>query len=604
VLLFISVISLLTPGSAQDEFYRPPDPIMDYVPQYLGIYDTYYGNFVENDCRNCHGERESMAKRHHYTASAFADCPDGCQDCLTACHSDPTKPDTITHNCLDCHPPTFSVYGGPHHETDFSDSGQCTACHQPDLLVDIQSVKPPFYYPTANTHTPTPFNCENCHWPSGDTPHSSPIDWTKPIEATGPTISGVLYLSKPYRPEDGTHHKGFTGNVSFNCFYCHANDPNNPTWNPYSPLLIRYCENCHSKDTLHGIKEHVTAGHGLSAKGKCIACHGKMPGTKPILGLKPPVITAISPRFGPEGTFCSINGENFGSSGYIILIPRIGETDQICRISSGDCNWTNDVIQFIVPAVLSAGNYSVRIETQNGISNIRVFTLTGTPLCIPCTTQPPFIDSIEPSVGATNVLVLVTIYGQDFGDRHTGDREVLLELPGWWANPAAIHSWTDNKITFHISPWIFPPGVITVKVKTEKGESINSMIFWLREHPYIESIDQSDITHLTLSGTGFGEQQLGLTDDYGWVSTVTLNSPTISVKPSYINKWSDTEIQLTLPSVPSDFYGVTVETVYFYDTNTNGKYDSGVDQVYQTVSSDPVLLQYVKKRPGKSPKGH
>ena len=46
-------------------YVRPGNPLMDYVPQNIGVYDTYYENFNETDCRVCHGA--STAERHHVT---------------------------------------------------------------------------------------------------------------------------------------------------------------------------------------------------------------------------------------------------------------------------------------------------------------------------------------------------------------------------------------------------------------------------------------------------------------------------------------------------------------------------------------------------------
>ena len=85
-----------------------------------------------------------------------------------------------------------------------------------------------------------------------------------------------------------------------------------------------------------------------------------------------------------------------------------------------------------------------------------------------------------------------------------------------------------------------------------------------------------------------------LTDGYyGWKSKVNLNLPdrTITVSPGNITSWSDTEIRLILPQIQTGTYGVTVKTIYFYDTDKNGKYTSGIDTVYQTIESDPYPLK-------------
>jgi hypothetical protein len=591
VLCIVSALFLVNQGFAV--VYRPPDPVMNYVPQYVGIYDTYYSYYVADDCRVCHGDRTAVAKRHQYTASAFTGCPDGCPlpspDCLSACHTDLNDPETITDNCLTCHPAASYGGGGPHHETDMSGSGQCTSCHQPDLLVSLKSKKTFSYYPPSYLYTPTPVTCENCHWPSGDTPHTPPPDWPKPIEANEMVSSGVLHPSKAYKPINGTHDI-IGGNVVAQCYFCHANTSDNPNWDPLSPIAIRYCENCHSKDSLHSIEEHVTAGHGLTSNEKCIACHGGMPADPLVLKPEPPAITSISPRFGPVGTSFSIGGENFGSSGSVLLNARMDETGKTYKISSGSCTlWTNGNIECAMPSGLAAGNYNVKVKTTKGKSNIRVFSLTETPGCIPCPTSIPIITKIKPTIGAP--YALVTISGQNFGDRHTENRDVMITSP-YGTVEAPIQSWKDTMIKFRIQPWQFIAGNVEVKVKTEEGESLTKN-FEIFNEPNITSMDYSDMVNLTLTGSGFLATRLGVrADGYGWKSSVRISSPgkTITVGPKRITSWSDTEIRLNLPQLQTDTYGVTVKTIYFYDKNKDGKFTSGVDKVYQKIESDPKPL--------------
>jgi len=635
VFIFVAAVLLIVMGYTQSTAYkRPPNPVMNYVSQNVGIYDTYYGNFKEFDCRACHGDRNAGAKRHQYAGSAFGACPDGCPlsppDCLTACHSDPGNPQSITNDCRECHVDggIMGDLGYPHHKSDLAGSGQCTLCHQRNLLVRPYSERTPYYYPTPNTHTPTPFHCENCHWPSGDAPNQPPLlnDWNSwiglpkptiwpdslphpaPLEASGPVMTGSVVpadpdpdANKPYRPQDGTHHMGFIGEVSPQCCFCHANDPGQPTWDSYDPLLIRYCENCHSRDSLHGIQEHVTAGHGLTIQQKCIACHGAMPDTAPPTGVKLPTITNMSPRYGTQGTSCTITGKNFDTTGSIrnvLLTPKMGATDQTYIVPSGLCSWwSNDLIIFSMPSGLDARNYSMRVETDKGTSNLRVFTLTGTQPCVPCPAQTPVINSIEPPVGTDNATVIVR--GQNLGDRHTSDRDVLLDVQQDPYNPfpAQIISWKGNEIRFRFLPWQFVPGTIQVKVKTETGES-NQVDFLLRDHPSLHSLQHMDTASIKLSGTGgFGDtREYVRPDGYGWKSAVTFNSTdeTTTVAPGNITSWSNTEIQLTLPAILFDSYGVTVETIYFFDSDGNGVYTSGLDTIHQTVTGDPQLFRPVE----------
>ena len=46
VFIFVATVFLIIMGSTQGTAYkRPPNPVMNYVSQNVGIYDTYYGNF-------------------------------------------------------------------------------------------------------------------------------------------------------------------------------------------------------------------------------------------------------------------------------------------------------------------------------------------------------------------------------------------------------------------------------------------------------------------------------------------------------------------------------------------------------------------------------
>lgn len=59
LLLFFEAPRILLGGYAD---YNRPNPLMDYVPQETGIYDTVYWELEEHHCRGCHGN--SLADRH------------------------------------------------------------------------------------------------------------------------------------------------------------------------------------------------------------------------------------------------------------------------------------------------------------------------------------------------------------------------------------------------------------------------------------------------------------------------------------------------------------------------------------------------------------
>jgi hypothetical protein len=177
------------------------NPLMDYVPQNAGIYDTVYDEFQEPDCRGCHGA--SLADRHHLLSGYL------CTDCHPV-------PGQAERDCraAGCH---ATLDSGGHHVSNLSATMQCDACHS---QLDIGGYIP--QYPPDIT-MPYAYSCENCHWEQ-----LSPMEGGSPI----------------YGPQD-LHHN-FESNFVGNCYWCHAgNDPNNPSWDPDNEYLVRYCEKCH-----------------------------------------------------------------------------------------------------------------------------------------------------------------------------------------------------------------------------------------------------------------------------------------------------------------------------------------------------------------------
>ena len=158
LVLCVAAISLATQGLAQGEVYRPPNPVMDYVPQNIGIKDKPYRDFTELDCRECHGE--NTAVRHHNTEPAMMG---KCLYSQGGCH-DSGLPGYIERDCQICHTSNPNVYpefyavwgdlGNPHHKTDLANTGQCNQCHDPNLVVEAYSVPPPIYAPGRTTPTP------------------------------------------------------------------------------------------------------------------------------------------------------------------------------------------------------------------------------------------------------------------------------------------------------------------------------------------------------------------------------------------------------------------------------------------------------------------
>lgn len=413
-------------AGAQCEVTRPWYPAMDYVPQNVGIYDTYYQNFKESDCRYCHGA--STADRHHMTWPAMR------RQC-SVCHPDPLQipPE---RDCKICHIDGGIAGGAPHHKTQLANSGECTACHNPNLLVELNKGYVPSYEPSEIT--PTPYACENCHWPSGAAPHQAPLlaDWNSwtgwpvpshwpdglavpaAIEANGPLSAGwgpYLNPAKAYMPTDGTHHE-INGQVYTKCYFCHADDYGEPvTQSPCNRYNIRYCENCHDVYTLHGISEHVTgnniyrvngaANKTVSRDAKCAACHADRIPTAVVPPPTPvPTDLVAYMEMGPGGMIVDLTlptpNESFGT-----YEPGIGDT-VIMSDDGGSTwtlpgevpiySWTESKIQIKIPPTsvltppVDPTKAYIRVVKAGTPSNVARFVLT----------YPPVVSSLSAYAGA------------------------------------------------------------------------------------------------------------------------------------------------------------------------------------------------------------
>src|SRR4030042_6444918 len=231
---------------AVDPYYRPANPVMDFVPQVIMNSNPYYddvkgwsdGFASIKDCKKCHPNDPNVWSEAYQ----------------------------ITGDLMSLH-----------HKTQEAEMGQCNACHR--SVVEPYSVSLPTT-PTSSITTPTPASCENCHF--WDDPVNPTIHGIGEIKTWGPYGSGMhpdklaLGFDPNNLPSRGTHHE-----IGVGCWLCHPDEWNT---NPYDPRAIRVCENCHSVSTLHSIQEHMTTNNiytvngvpnqTVTAEKKCIACHG------------------------------------------------------------------------------------------------------------------------------------------------------------------------------------------------------------------------------------------------------------------------------------------------------------------------------------------
>jgi hypothetical protein len=567
---------------------------MDFVPQNQGIYDTLYSDLTDADCRICHGDL--TGDLHRYSGSGLNGQCD-----LPECHSAGPPALGTQLSCTDssCHGDPSSLDAKVHHASDLAASGQCTACHRPDLVGRLRGEAPLMYFP--NEPAPAPFRCENCHWE----------DSTKLV----PNVSGLYDL----------HHMQFNGPVAAACFECHSMSAENPLWDPEKPVLVRFCENCHTPAILHSIHQDATDGwaavgynvpghpgelicddyepnsyRSFTAEEKCVACHGKTPSDQPALATASPAILSLAPYSGGD-IIIWITGTNFGLPGpeaSVIFTPRVGDTSNPVVIPSTATSWSDSIIVLDAPYGTSpGGNYDLTVKTATGMSNRALFTLTGN-ASAPPVPGTPVITAISPTVGTDEVTV--TIQGSNFGDRHCCDREVYCRTDGTTDDFAMpIYSWTDTEVVLRLLPWVVPPGLQYVHVYNESGDS-NEVGFVNRAAP-AETNPTLDGSTLTITGTGYGALQSEVFgDNHGYSSQVKIGNRQHTYTATNITSWADTQIELVLDAFVDENgtpvtrlygdHGILVKTTYFYDSNLNGQLDPA-DNVYHSVTSTLTLLE-------------
>lgn len=544
------LLLLVTVGLAwaytPNKIYNRPVPLMDYAPQEIGIGDHLYTSLGEDDCRVCHGT--SLADRHHYSELTLS------QGLCTPCHAITTTPPyvAVTNDCTTsgCHSGAdlgpLDVSGLPpngwHHFTQESWVDQCVACHNPGILdrvVDDEYVPFSQYPPTVVT--PSPFDCENCHWeqpviantvgwtngdaqslnpyymggPLGDVSdagHPSTFDHNDVYSAyqmdgsTAGFWNDYFEYNKKIESNFDTHHMLFNGNVSTDCERCHSGDPDDPSWNPADPELIRYCETCHDVATLHAIEPHVgTGGTG-----------------------DPP----------------AVNG--WEAIGFHLPDTANGDTT----------------------------DYAPTTYTQN-TANEQCFGCHGTDLPIWLPDPPvdqPQITNIAPAIVACDGYVTLT--GNFFGDVKTTQRDVKIRLTtsATW-NVVPIMSWTATQIEFQIPCWVYATGTYKVVVDTETGPPSNTVNMILASGASVASISPTtgpcrQIVTVNSLGSDFDAVQDKVVAGSGVYKLVQVVSSSGTYQATVYGGWSAGSFQFRF----SDF---------FEDTNQNWVKDG----------SEPLLKQ-------------
>jgi hypothetical protein len=522
----------------------PVNPTMDYVPQNLGIYDTYYPNFREPDCRVCHGA--STAERHHTTEHALGN------DCLY-CHY--TYDDTVPpeRDCQVCHTsPSIIPYPGtlggggadldrPHHNSDLAASYQCTACHNPNLLSETYTV-PEATYPISSV-TPTPGACENCHWPSatpavkyctGATHQPCIVTADCPSGQTCTVAPPTPYSVGATYPDQGTIGKMLEEVVEFYNDWnlwkgspkpTHVTDPADPRYGQFAPQPIEangpvnmigipvwdwwdgtVATGSNNRFGVYIPDKPVYARPGGGAAdgthhniqgqvaGRCYLCHTQ----------ENPDLIYNADRTKPENIRAC---EHCHDVGTLHNIP-----EHVC--TGGGPGWDPCGTGAL------AGGYTI-----GGIREDVVYCQPHYPpgwswKCVAChgdnmgeLTPPvppttPTIGLIEPnkggalcvatpascvSFGSANIMAtLISSPVNPFGTKRDGDEVQMCNFAAGldctndtnWVD-VPTYSWTENQIEFIVPAWEMTPGVVYVRVHKENAGNTGWRVFIYRQHPKI-----------------------------------------------------------------------------------------------------------------------
>jgi hypothetical protein len=571
--VFLFTLTVLLWADTLYKIYNRPLPLMDYVPQEIGIGDYLYPSLEANDCRSCHGV--SLADRHHYSELALV------SGMCTPCHDLTTSPPYVAierdcavsgcHSAADLGPLNAlrDHSNGWHHYTEFSYFDKCTACHDSDLIDHIADDRYiPGPYPPTILIEPRPFWCGNCHWEQPVIANTTSAGWTNGDPQTNnPSALGEMAnaghpstfdhndLSTDYSVEGSTpgpwndyyeynrkiesnydtHHMLSNGNVSTDCERCHRVDPDDPSWNPNDNEWILYCETCHNKANMHVIEPHV----GLSGTGN------------------PPAVT--------------------GWEAVGFHVPDTDNTD------------TTDV----------APTTSRQFNTNETCSSCHVSYVPPGPLSPPPAVAK--ITDITPAVGTWDDDITLT--GAHFGSELTPDRSVqITSTSAWDWSQVSISSWADTQIEFTIPNGTLASGNYYIWVETEIGNSNVVDMVLVRSSDF--SVDSIAPTTglcraiITVSGVFAGRDFAYGTSGFGSYISVQIVGPSGTYNASAYGSWTATDFKFRLGDVfedtdddylrdpteplnrlcegfPLGAYDIFVKEIHYQDMDGSSHYNEG-----------------------------
>lgn len=479
LLLMTALLLVVGSGTAMAAAFTMPS-----VPQDEGLYDTTWEFLSRPDCEQCHGS--NLADRHH--SIDYVKLEGNCYRCH-GLENDTIQP--VPRECTVCHTDS------PHHKTVAAMGGQCTACHDPNVVSDFGSKPLPAY--DASLITPAVADCRNCH------ATNLSEDLPKPIFKPGPTDFNDV--SNP-----NTHH--YVQQAGVDCANCHFGNVSVP---------VRDCEQCHDIGTLHTIKGHTVDENGNMLVERCQGCHSNLIAEMaPPLPEAVPAIQSLDTYAGPVLTKVTVTGINFGE--FIKGYSKVMFNNYEAPIDY----WTDDQVVFTVPMV-APGNYNVRLINAKGeCPQYKTFTVWARPV----------INNISPADLAYKAGGEVIISGKNF--LSPAVESVKLSY-GAAQIDVAFEVVNDTTIKFDV-PITLSPGSYSVRVYSPAGEAsgaiggTNVLNIW--GVPYLGSISPTSARAgwtITALGTNLGAKQ----------GTSEILVDGVPVPATF---WSATKVQFKVPA--------------------------------------------------------
>ena len=402
---FIATLVMLLSVAFSAWAQVPPPP----ANQKLFIPDSSIAGLTEAGCRNCHNNPAIVpapgnVDRHHLLVGQTPSVPSvrpfparddaGTYACFS-CHDATVNPTTgaITlvqnfRNCINCHQGASPHHGGfTTQNLPSSTQADCQRCH--GSVIE----NPPTLATTVPTWIPTYAPSLVTPWPS-DKPNSGPggTGNCTYCHAAG-SVTDPAFLG-PFGPvpnvlsNQDTHHATGFGIQGDKCFWCHG-----------SPVAsgaqaIRKCQNCHSIASLHNIQadspapgnlgsivpgaEELGWGH-IGNNWDCNGCHGfsATAASSMVSGSILPSLSGLSKASVTQGvaTAITVSGQAFLNT----MVSPFGNLDFTGQIQVTDGQGvaqtlvptavTASSIDFVMPADLAAGSYSVQILKATKLSN-------------------------------------------------------------------------------------------------------------------------------------------------------------------------------------------------------------------------------------------